>query len=183
MRFIRRVCSPKFTIPDIKPIPMKLLIGKAKPSDNHILTHISFSSKEYWKYPSHYYDIWKNELTITEEYIQQNDVYVVKNSSSIIGFYSLVHLQYNMEVSGITLEKGMWLDHMFLLPDFLHKGIGTKMIFHLKEVIQELNVTELRVLADPNSQGFYEKLGFTFLKDYPSTIEGRTTPLLLLKIH
>jgi len=35
-------------------------------------------------------------------------------------------------------------------------------------------VEELKVLADPHSHGFYEKIGARYVREEPSNIAGRT---------
>ncbi len=43
---------------------------KLRAEEAEILTEISFQSKGYWDYPPEYFDIWKDELTITGDYIR-----------------------------------------------------------------------------------------------------------------
>lgn len=83
-----------------------LMIRHAEIHEAEILTKISFDSKAYWGYPKEFYDIWSNELTISSDYIQNNDVFVFEN----------------------------------------------------------------------------EKMGCEYRHEYPSTIDNRTTPFLLLKL-
>jgi GNAT superfamily N-acetyltransferase len=158
------------------------MIRKAEIQEAEILTNISFASKGYWKYPKEYYEIWSNELTIRSDYIQNNNVFVFENDGEIIGYYSIVELKDDIEISGITINKGFWLEHMFIEPKSIGKGIGTKMFEHLQEKCISLGVHELGVLADPNSRGFYEKMGCEYKREYPSTINNRTTPYLQLKM-
>jgi hypothetical protein len=48
---------------------MSLSVREASPSEGKILTDISFASKQYWNYPNEYFEIWKDELTISPAYI------------------------------------------------------------------------------------------------------------------
>jgi GNAT superfamily N-acetyltransferase len=158
------------------------MIREAEIQEAEILTNISFSSKGYWNYPKEYYEIWSNELTISSDYIRNNDVFVYENNGKIIGYYSVVELKDDIEISGITIRKGFWLEHMFIEPRSIGKGIGTKMFEHLKEKFASCGVNALGILADPNSRGFYEKMGCEYKCEYPSTINNRTTPYLQLKM-
>lgn len=158
------------------------MIRHAKIQEAEILTKISFGSKAYWDYPKEFYDIWLNELTISSDYIQNNDVFVFENDGAIIGYYSIVELKDDIEVSGIRISKGFWLEHMFIEPQSIGKGIGTKMFDHLRKRCGSRGITELGILADPNSRGFYEKMGCEYRYECPSTIKNRTTPFLLLKL-
>ena len=158
------------------------MIRHAKIQEAEILTKISFESKDYWRYPIEFYDLWSNELTISSDYIQNNDVFVFENEGEIIGYYSIVELKDNIEVSGVRISKGFWLEHMFIEPRSIGKGIGTKMFEHLRKRCGLRGINELGILADPNSRGFYEKMGCEYRCEYPSTIKNRTTPFLSLKI-
>ena len=158
------------------------MIRHARIHEAEILTKISFNSKAYWGYPKEFYNIWSNELTISSDYIQNNDVFVFENNGVIIGYYSIVELKNDIEVSGVRIGKGFWLEHMFIEPQNIGKGIGTKMFEHLRERCVSRGIHELGILADPNSRGFYEKLGCEYRCEYPSTIKNRTTPFLILKL-
>jgi len=158
------------------------MIRPAKTKEFQILTTISFASKMYWGYPTVYLDIWKNELTINPEYIEQNLVFVFENNSEIAGYYSIVEIKENLEVSGIEIHKGFWLEHMFLSPKNIGQGIGSKMFTHICETCLSKGIHELGILADPNAKGFYEKMGCQYQKEFPSTIPNRTTPWLVLKM-
>jgi hypothetical protein len=65
------------------------MITKATPDQHNILTSISYKAKRHWNYPEEYFDIWKNELTITEKYITDNRVYTYLIDEEIIGYYSI----------------------------------------------------------------------------------------------
>lgn len=154
------------------------MIRSAKTGEHQRLTEISFSAKKYWNYPPEYYVIWEQELTITAGYILSNDVYVLEKSGEVIAYYSLVDLAESQHVSEIEIEAGLWLEHMFVLPDYIGKTIGTRLFAHCAKVGSKKNHAKLNILSDPNSTGFYQKMGCRFVCDYPSTIAGRTTPLL-----
>ncbi|MBA3028704.1 MAG: hypothetical protein FP816_07830 [Desulfobacteraceae bacterium] len=64
------------------------MIRPAHTDEAEILTQISFASKGYWKYPENYFEIWKNELTISSDYIEKNDVFVFEVDGATIGYYS-----------------------------------------------------------------------------------------------
>jgi GNAT superfamily N-acetyltransferase len=157
------------------------MIRHARSAEAGLLTKISFESKGYWGYPKEYFDIWVNELTINPAYIKKNTVFVLENSGVIIGYYSIVTLDEDIEVSGIKIEKGFWLDHMFISPQHIGKGRGTRMFDHLRKWCNRKGISQLGILADPNSRGFYQKMGCEYVSEFPSTIKNRTTPYLILR--
>jgi GNAT superfamily N-acetyltransferase len=156
-------------------------IRSAKIEESGILTSISFASKKYWAYPESFFETWKNELTISPDYILQNRVFVFEDRAGIAGYYAMVYLENDMDVSGTVLSKGHWLEHMFILPAFIGKGIGTKLFEHLKIICRQNRINTISILSDPNAKGFYEKMGCRYVKEYPSSIPHRTTPLLVIE--
>ena len=64
-------------------------IGKAERDADSELSRIAYLAKSYWKYSNQYLDIWKNELTITREYIDQHIVRCYCIDERILGFDSI----------------------------------------------------------------------------------------------
>ena len=160
----------------------KLVIREVTPEEAGILTRISLQSKAYWNYPEEWCGIWLNELAITPQYIKDNAVHAVQHGEHLIGYYSLVSLQYDLEVAGEMLQRGYWLEHMFVLPQWIGKGCGRMMMHHLVELCRSRSIDRLSVLSDPNARAFYEKTGWVYLREFPSAIPSRTTPLLCLDV-
>jgi GNAT superfamily N-acetyltransferase len=158
------------------------MIRPAEMNEAQVLTNLSFESKGYWAYPKEYFDIWKSELTLTRDYIEKNDVLVFESEGVIVGYYSIIELENDLAVSGIKINKGYWLEHMFIAPGHIGQGIGTMMFDHLRKRCKEKRIPKLGILADPNARGFYEKMGCNYQGEFPSTIAGRTTPLFVLNI-
>ncbi len=159
------------------------MMRTAKKNEAEVLTKISFESKGYWNYPQEYFEIWNNELTITPGYIENNDVYVYEIDGAVVGYYSIVEIHEDIDISGIKIQKGYWLEHMFIEPLYIGRGIGSIMFRHLRASCVENGINKLRILADPNSKGFYEKMGCQYVSEYPSTIKNRTTPYLMLRLQ
>lgn len=159
-----------------------MIIRRAKTGEAKQLTSISFASKKYWPYPEAYYTVWKNELTITPRYIADNLVFVCEIADTIVGYYSLVDLCDDLEFAGQVIEKGFWLEHMFIVPAHIGRSLGSRLFEHALHICTRLGILQLKILADPNARGFYEKRGCRFIKEFPSSIDNRTTPLLSIKI-
>ncbi|MBM9604782.1 GNAT family N-acetyltransferase [Desulfopila inferna] len=159
------------------------MIRRADRNEHQILTRISFSAKRYWDYPDHYFIIWHDELTITPEYIENHSTFVFETEEDIIGFYSLAEIHTGVNVGEGFLEAGLWLEHMFLLPRYIGRGIGRELFHHCLTICTSMGYDALRILADPNATGFYTKMGCRYKGEFPSTIPGRTTPLLVYPVH
>jgi GNAT superfamily N-acetyltransferase len=157
-------------------------IRKARPEEAELLTDLSFASKRYWKYPETLFDVWRSELTITIEYVNRNEVYVCQGHGEIVGYYSLVTHEQDLLLGHIVLPAGTWLEHMFVKPTVIGCGIGSDLFAHMQQWCCDKGITLLQVLADPHARGFYEKMGCSYLGEFPSIIAGRTTPWLTLDV-
>jgi len=71
---------------------------------------------------------------------------------------------------------------MFIWPSSIGQSIGTELFNHAHKVCKNKGVNILYILSDPHAVGFYQKMGCRFVLEFPSTIEGRTTPLLTLDV-
>lgn len=71
---------------------------------------------------------------------------------------------------------------MYILPENMGKGIGTKFTTHMKEYLSEKKVDKVLIFVDPKARGFYEKPGAKFLIDSNSSIPGRKIPVYEMKM-
>jgi maltose O-acetyltransferase len=156
---------------------MKILIRRASPVDAEILTEISFASKRYWNYPESYFEIWQDELTITEHYIQENLVNLVELNGMIVGYYAIVKNDADFWAGNVFVMQGYWLEHIFIRPGYIRKGIGSRLIDHARTVCRGLGIDRLYIFSDPHARGFYERIGASYLREPPSNIEGRKVAL------
>jgi GNAT superfamily N-acetyltransferase len=154
----------------------------ANVNNSERLTEIAFSAKKYWNYPNEYYKIWKNELTINEEYLNNNIVKIIVENSIIKGFYSYCYNENYRNIGEILIEKGYWLDHMFLDPKYIGNGLGKIMFKDLINEIKNKNGTYFNIFVDPFSEGFYQKMGCNYLRESKSSIKDRNIPVYKYEI-
>ena len=155
------------------------MIKKAKPSDSKTVTDLAIKSKMYWKYSESVMDVFREELIISSEYIKTSNVWIYEKKGEIIGFYTLKFREKEFKFEDIVLKIGYWLDHMFILPEYIGQGFGKLLFNHFSTICQTINIEEVMILADPNAKKFYEKMGCEYIKEYTSSIPNRTTPYLL----
>ena len=163
-------------------VAVDIRIRKAKLSEGDILTQISFESKKYWNYPDEYFEVWRDELTLTEEYIRNNIVYVVEQEDQVIGYFSIVYNPRDFSIDDVFVMEGYWLEHIFILPKYIGQGIGSEMIDYAKKVCKDIGCERLYVLSDPNVRTFYFKVGAEYIRESSSNIEERSVALFELKI-
>ncbi len=136
------------------------------------LTSITFQSKAFWGYPIKQMEEWKSVLTISEEYILENEVFHLKLDGKIPGYYSLV------ESDNLIL-----LDNLFVHPDYIGMGYGSIL---LKDAIRRVvlkGYDSIRLFSDPNAEKFYEYFGFRKIGNHPTSIKNRFLPIMELTVE
>lgn len=159
-----------------------ILITNASPKDHLTLTNVAFNAKRSWNYPEEYFDIWKNELTITKEYVNRNIVYNAYYRNEIAGFYSIVENKKDFYAGEVFVQKGFWMEHLFIKQKYQRLGIGILLMKHAKELCGEMKINKLFIFVDPYAEGFYRKIGAKYLYHSTSSVPGRTIPVYELRI-
>ena len=119
-------------------------IEKAKSKDDAILSDIALKGKSFWDYEIQQLNEWKDDLTITPNYIEDNDVYKLVVEFEIDGFFSFLTSENN------TLK----LDYLFIYPQYIGKGYGKILLNKAIEVAKEKKSLKIILDADPNAESF-----------------------------
>jgi len=146
-------------------------IQKANPDDAEKLTQIAMAAKRHWNYPERWMLLWKDALTITPEFIVENEVYALTEKGEIIGFYALA-----------AHDDAAKLEHLWVNPQNIDSGIGRKLFAHALERASSLNVKMMTIDSDPNAEAFYKKMGAQRVGDIVTEIEGSERILPLMRI-
>ncbi len=153
---------------------MGIRIVRARPEQAERLTQIAHAAKSYWGYPTHWIELWHNQLTITKQSILQNEVYAaVDDDETLLGFYSLAG-------SG----ERMVLDDLWVQPHSLHAGVGRMLFEHAVRLATENGARRIEIESDPNAEGFYQKMGAETVGEVTYELEGlpRSLPLMVYEI-
>ena len=161
---------------------LNICIRQADINEYQTLTSISFAAKRHWNYAEEYYERWKEELTITEDYIRKNLVYVAVYKDEIIGFYSIVENLQDFWTGKVFVSKGFWLEHIFIKPEYHGLRVGRQLMEHTMQIALTKEIETLWIFVDPYAKGFYDKIGAKFVRESPSSIEGRMIPVYELSI-
>jgi ribosomal protein S18 acetylase RimI-like enzyme len=148
------------------------VIRNAVPEDAPALTRIAHSAKQHWGYPEHWIKHWESDLTISEDFIRNNQVYVAERDDQICGFYAL-------SVHGSQAE----LEHMWVAPAHIGTGIGKELFLDAMDRSTAMNIRQVDITADPNAAGFYERMGATRTGDVVSEMDGQPRILPRMKIE
>jgi ribosomal protein S18 acetylase RimI-like enzyme len=146
-------------------------IRRARPADAAVLTRIAHAAKRHWGYPEESIKLWKSDLTVTPELIRVQPVYCATRGVRTIGFYAL---------SGADAARE--IEHMWVAPRYLGCGVGRQLFAHLIKRLRGMKVARLRIVADPNAEGFYRRMGARRVGRVASTPAGRYLPLLILDL-
>jgi GNAT superfamily N-acetyltransferase len=147
------------------------MIRKAFKENSETLTQIALEAKRHWGYPEHWIKHWESDLTITPEFIENNQVYVAEVDGEIRGFYALC-----------VIDDKAELEHMWVQPVYIGTGIGKDLFLDAMERAAKMNVSEIELSADPNAAGFYERMGATRIGDVDSEIDGKPRKLPRMKV-
>jgi GNAT superfamily N-acetyltransferase len=142
-------------------------VPKADGSEASELTAIAFAAKRHWGYPEEWIDLWTDELTVDAAYLEENRVFLAKEGTRILGWCA------------VSEERGEhWLDYCWVVPEATGHGVGRLLVLRAFSLAAELHWPTIKVIADPNAEGFYRTLGFRRIGDHPSVPNGRRLPVL-----
>lgn len=147
-------------------------IKKATVKDAEELTALTLRSKSHWNYSKEQIEAWKQDLTISAEYIKRNNVYKCVDNGSVIGFYSF----------SVEKDEVIRLCFFFIEPKYIRKGYGGKMISDFLKRIKKGGFKRVVLDADPNAEVFYKKNGFYVIGKLKSSIKDRFLPIMELKL-
>jgi GNAT superfamily N-acetyltransferase len=148
------------------------MIRAAARDEAQTLTQIALDAKRYWGYPEHWIKHWESDLTISPEFIKNNQVFVAESEGEIRGFYAL-------SLNGPKAE----LEHMWVMPQYIGTGVGKELFLDAMDRAAALNVRQIEILSDPNAAGFYEHMGATRVGETDASIDDESRTLPRLKIE
>ena len=149
-------------------------IVRAKAEDAEILTEIAHAAKRHWRYPENWIEAWRDILTMRPEFIAANIACVAVENERAVGFYIL------------TKEPdGPHLDHLWVLPDSMGRGIGRALFEHAAAQARQSGSGSIRIEADPNSEAFYKRMGAVRVGTASSEVCGvaRELPVLVYRVE
>ena len=144
-----------------------MIVRAALLEEANELSNLALSSKATWNYSEEFILACKADLTITEQYIKNNYVYILEEEQETVFFFSF---QRKEEDS---------LDFLYLHPNYKGKGYGRILRESVVQKAVELNIKSFTIDSDPNAKGYYLKMGAKQIGEIPSTVfKNRMLPLL-----
>ena len=149
---------------------MKMQIVRANPREADALTEIAHAAKRHWGYPERWIQNWRDILTMRPEFIAENVAYCAREGARVLGFYLLTNE-----------GDGLHLDHLWIVPDAMGRGIGRALFQHALGQARRLNHRSFKIEADPNAEGFYMRMGAQRIGETVTIIEEQRRELPLLQ--
>lgn len=148
-----------------------VVIIRATPEMAARLSQIAHSAKSYWGYPAQWIELWHNQLTIAPDFVLKNEVWAAELEHTILGFFALTG-----KPPCLTLE------HMWVMPAGIRQGIGRALWERAMAIAQESGATRVELEADPNSEGFYLRMGAQTVGEVSYVLEGQRRVLPLMEV-
>lgn len=124
-----------------------MIIRRADPKENKVLTELAVSSEAYWGYDKKFLDAFRSIYGLSEDYIMNHPTFVLEEGE-ILGFYNL-----------IEDDEGVSLEYFYIDPAFIRKGYGSHLWEHLVEFCKNRGILELQFVSSPEARKFYETMG------------------------
>jgi GNAT superfamily N-acetyltransferase len=146
-------------------------IRRSTPDEAEVLTDLAHASKRYWGYPEPYIQLWKRDLTFTPAYIERNAVYTAVYDGAVVGVFA---------VTGGRIECE--LAHLWVTAEWIGRGLGRRLFDEALRVARATGAKTMRIVSDPNAEGFFRKMGARHVGSFPSKPDGRKLPYLVIDL-
>jgi hypothetical protein len=150
---------------------MKIAFTVTQPEEAEVLSDIAIESKGHWGYSKEQLDLWRKDLFITKEHIEEQTVRTIWMNSKRVGFFAIKRGKENL------------LNHLWLLPHAIGKGIGNLAFEEIKKECTILGIKEIVIISDPDAEGFYLHQGAKRVGEIESIPQNRMLPKLIYRIH
>jgi GNAT superfamily N-acetyltransferase len=149
-------------------------IRPAIPEEAARLTEIAFAAKRHWGYPDNWMQSWRDLLTVSPEFIATHETFSAVVDSQPVGFYALTQKDGRID-----------LLHLWVLPEWMGRGIGRSLFGHAIERVKALGFREFEIESDPNAERFYQQFGARRIRTniYEVDKQRRELPVLIYEIN
>ncbi len=148
-------------------------IRRADEADAEALTAVAHAAKLYWGYPERWIELWREQLTITPDYLRVGEVHVAEDelTGEPFAFYALAL---------DSADERLALDHLWVRPERMGEGVGAALFRHALGRAREMGHDEIGIESDPNAVGFYLAVGARRAGGSRGEIDGepRVLPVL-----
>jgi GNAT superfamily N-acetyltransferase len=123
---------------------------KATKEDLQTLNKLLRASKGYWGYNEEFLDKFMGIFAVSEKNVITHETWKFFDDQKLVGV--------------ITLDiNEPELINLFVDPQYIGKGFGAEIWHFSVERFAAEKINSFKIWADPNANGFYEKMGAKFL--------------------
>ena len=140
----------------------RINIRPAQGHEAEALSALALKAKASWGYAADTIELWKQDLSISTDAITSRPTFVAAVGDEIVGFYSLLPSNHSWK-----------LDHLWVLPQFMDRGIGRALVAHALKTAAGGGASSVTVDADPNAESFYLACGADRCGEVPAPIPGQ----------
>ncbi len=148
---------------------MQIEIRRATMSDSERATELARAAKAHWGYPPDWLAAWDSDLVMTSASIERYPTFVASLEGEVVGVCQV------QEADGRAMLENVWVD-----PRCHRRGVGRALVEHARVFARAI----MAIVADPNAEGFYMRLGAKRIGVVPAPMPGapdRVLPLLELE--
>lgn len=127
----------------------RIIVRSARLDEAAFLTHESFRAKASWGYPDSWLKLWADELTVTQEMIQEWITFVVEVGGVVVACWARSPVQSESASPGL----------LFVAPEHHGKGYGRLLSDAVIMEAKRRGIEFFTIEADPNAALFYIKIG------------------------
>ncbi len=149
----------------------EIRIRPCRDEEGERLREIAIAAKSHWGYDIDRVRAWAAMGDFSSHGLRSKDVHVAETGGRVVGWTAL-----------IQRDDVCWLDDLWIDPEWIGKGIGSRLFRHALERGRELGARRIELEAEPNALGFYEKMGARFLRDSPPGVWARSNPVMGLDL-
>lgn len=156
-----------------EPYDDRVLFRPARPDEAGLLTDLAVRAKAHWGYDDNFLRGSRIQLTVLPDEVVARRVTVAERDGTVLGFYAL---------AGDPPDPGV-LDLMFVDPDHIRHGVGTRLWTHAVATARHAGLTRFTIDSDPFAEEFYLTMGAVRTGFVPSSVRrGRVLPQLTFTV-
>ena len=144
----------------------------ANNSDLTLINALIRESKSFWGYSDSFLDQFMAQWGIKASHLAMNEVLVFEKEGDLIGLFAFK----------INNENNPELNLFFVNRNHIGQGIGKKIWQHALSYALNRGWDEFKIIADPNAEQFYERLGAKTIGTFES-FPGRFVPVMTMKLN
>ena len=150
---------------------MNIVIRPARAAEGARLKEIAVGAKSFWGYDPGMVREWANMGDFSPDRLEELTVFVAESGGRAIGWCSL-----------IPKDDVGWLEDLWIDPEWIGKGVGSRLFRQAADHAKELGAGHLEWEAEPNAIGFYEKMGGTYVRESEQTEWGRRLSVMGIEL-